>query len=1517
MSELFERVTPAQPLEWTGERLTTDAIGQVEVEHLHRYFLARHLARDLDVLDIASGEGYGSALLAQTARSVVGVEVDLRAVEHARISYVARNLRFEQGSAQAIPLEDQSVDVVVSFETIEHFYEQEKFISEVRRVLRPSGVFVVSSPNRDVYSGSSNMSNPYHVRELSRSEFEVALRNNFSHVRFLCQRPIIGSVIVREIGSETRSESLTFERRGNDRFESSTGFDRPLYYLSIASNSDFPLLPDSFYFERGGVDDVVVTLPALRATLADRDGQIEQLQARVAQYDHVVVTSAATFQETLTERDGQISQLIARVARYESDLSEARSSAAELAARLQETKADIARTENDRSLSEDKLRDFSEVLERFGEAIVERERRSERLRERFGNAMVESDRRSAQLQGALSSAGERLQEYSRLLQRFEEALVQRDAHIERLKSDLGLAIAKGQVLAKRLRNLEGAVLQKDVRLSGLEDAVAQAGDFITDVSRLYADLKRARKNKKRKKRFFGFRRARPAVALPASVSREDFDAVDNSVFFDARFYLAENPEVLAARIDPALHYLEHGGREGRDPGPFFSTAAYLAENPEVAASRMNALAHYERYGRDDGKSFRPPRLFFAETTPQVDSTGSVDDDSAAPDDFTRASSIDDVDAAVIEHSPFFDRQWYLATYSDVGFSGVDPALHYFETGGGEGRDPGPFFSTTKYLADNPKVAAANLNALAHYESQGRREAGPIRTLQSLFGGRASQPDLERNAVTLAEALATPPSANEADLDAIELSPFFDRQWYLATYRDVGRARIDAALHYLETGGREGRDPGPFFSTTEYLRDNPDVAVAQGNALAHYERYGRSQGRPIPTSHALFRRHDRQRGSKLMADLVAPESIVLPTLADGAVPDVSVVILSYGQVDYSLRCLSSIAKHPPRSSVEVIVSDDCSHARDLDKLARVPHLRFLQPPTNLGFLKHANWAAGQTRGKYILLLNNDTEIKSGAIDALVETVRAIPNVGLVGSKLIYPDGTLQEAGGIIWNDGSAWNYGRLDDPNKPEYNYVRDADYISGASILVPRSVWDQLSGFDEEFAPAYCEDSDFAFRVRQSGLRVLYQPESVVVHYEGVSHGTDLGSGIKAYQVVNQARLKERWLSTLQTDHYANGEHVLRARDHAKTGRVMLLIDHYVPEPDRDAGSRTMIEFIQSLQADGWIIKFWPDNLRYDPVYTRQLQRIGVEVLYTPWVTSFDDWICAHRDDIDVVFLSRPTIARRYILSLEVYIPKTPRIFYGHDVHFARMKMEAALTRNSEIAEKADEMELLERALWKKFDLVLYPSQDEADLVKKLDSGVAARAVVPYRFTTFASRENPPCAPTLIFVAGFGHAPNIDAAIWFVKEILPLIRQDMPGVKLSLVGSNPTDKVRALCGANVEATGFVTEADLAERYATARVAVIPLRFGAGVKLKVVEAMRMGIPLVTTTVGCQGLPGLADIAPVFDEPDSFARACVELLQDEHIWRTQSTAQSKFARRFFSAEAMRVSLSGAIKSMAAPS
>jgi GT2 family glycosyltransferase/glycosyltransferase involved in cell wall biosynthesis len=621
------------------------------------------------------------------------------------------------------------------------------------------------------------------------------------------------------------------------------------------------------------------------------------------------------------------------------------------------------------------------------------------------------------------------------------------------------------------------------------------------------------------------------------------------------------------------------------------------------------------------------------------------------------------------------------------------------------------------------------------------------------------------------------------------------------------------------------------------------------------------------------------------------------------PVVSIIIPVHNQWRHTYACLRSIVQAEPNLAYEVIIADDLSTDETTQITRWVGGVIVNRNATNLGFLRNCNAAATKARGDYILFLNNDTEIQSNAITKLLEVFGRHPDAGLVGSKLIYPDGRLQEAGGIVWADGSAWNYGRGQNPSLPEFNYLRETDYCSGAAIMVPRSLFQQLGGFDERYSPAYNEDSDLAFAVRSVGRKVYYQPASVVVHHEGASHGTDVAQGVKSRQAVNQQRFYEKWRSTLERDQFPNGLNVFHARDRSADRKTMLVIDHYVPQPDRDAGSRTMWCFLRLFQEMGMNVKFWPHNLYYDKDYTPALEQHGIEVFHgAAYLDRFDAWIRENGKQLDYVLLSRPHVANDFVTAIRRF-SGAKLLYYGHDLHHARMLNEFQFTGDNALEKRARAMRELEESIWRQVDAVYYPSAEETSVVAQACPHGLARTVPPYFFDEQSGPTPGPAGRKgILFVAGFGHPPNVDAAEWLVRDIMPLVRQEVPDAHLWLVGSNPTPAVQQLSSESVTVTGYVSDDALSEFYRTARVAVVPLRFGAGVKSKVIEAMHNGIPLVTTPTGAQGVAGLELLIPVSEEPARLAKEIAFLIRDDDHWSAVAASGWRYVSARFSREAM---------------
>lgn len=976
-----------------------------------------------------------------------------------------------------------------------------------------------------------------------------------------------------------------------------------------------------------------------------------------------------------------------------------------------------------------------------------------------------------------------------------------------------------------------------------------------------------------------------------------YSIIKNSGFFDEKYYLKTYEDIKKGNIDSIKHYLKNGWKEGRNPSSTFETSFYLENYKDVKDAKVNPLIHYILHGQKENRvTNRQDNQYLEEYK-------------------------------IIKESNLLDEVYYSKTYPDV--DGLNPIEHYIKYGWKEGRNPSSNFETTFYLENNKDVKDANINPLVHYVLYGQKEGRVSNKLYKI----------------------------------ISESDFFDRNYYIEAYANIDVT--NPIKYYIEEGWKNGEIPNRYldinayrianhdlqhlndlqifthfiqygydevqkglrslycdlhkFNKEEYLAENIDVKNASESGaidvFEHYFKYGSKeiQNRERYSESVYFQTEVHEFKNKYLNNVINPiftkidinQNLIVPIFEK---PKVSIIIPAYNQADYTYNTVFSIIESNPKTSYEIIIADDKSpdiQARELNKT--IKNVKFFTNEENLGFTKNCNKGAKFASGEFVLFLNNDTFVVENWLDSLVELIESNDKMGMVGSKLVYPDGRQQEAGGIIWNDASGWNFGRLDNPMKSEYNYVKEVDYMSGASIMLSKKLWEEIGGFDERYAPAYFEDSDLAFEVRKHGYKVMFQPKSIVVHFEGISHGTDTGSGIKAYQVKNKEKFIEKWKNELEINQFSNAENVFLARDRSRDKKHILIIDHYVPHFDQDAGSRTIFGYIKLFLSNNYSVSFIGDNYYKHEPYSSILEQMGVEILYGSYYkNNHKIWLNENLKYFDYVFINRPHITEKYIDVIKDY-SKVKILYYGHDLHFLRDYREYILTNNEEKLIQSNYWKKIELELMSKVDVALYPSVTEVEEIKKINSEIEVKAIPAYLFEDFHVIErNIKSTKNVMFVGGFAHTPNIDAVLWFVNNVWDEIKKELPSVKFYIIGSKPTKDILSLASEDIIVTGFVSDDELKNYYKSTRIAVVPLRYGAGIKGKVVEALYEQIPIITTSVGSEGLFDAENYMTIEDDANNFACKLIQMYNDEEKLFELSQSGKDYCSNYFSYESFKIAL-----------
>jgi GT2 family glycosyltransferase len=633
-----------------------------------------------------------------------------------------------------------------------------------------------------------------------------------------------------------------------------------------------------------------------------------------------------------------------------------------------------------------------------------------------------------------------------------------------------------------------------------------------------------------------------------------------------------------------------------------------------------------------------------------------------------------------------------------------------------------------------------------------------------------------------------------------------------------------------------------------------------------------------------------------AKLAEPRPLEIASSDD---PLVSIIIPAYNQFAYTFNCLESLSVNLSSDlAYEIIIVNDASTDETLEQLATlVKGIKVLTNAENSGFIRSCNYGASQAKGQYLYFLNNDTRILENCLESLLKLIVNNPQVGAVGSKLIYANSKQQEAGGIIWNSADGWNYGRLDSPEEPEYNYVRPVDYCSGASLLVPTELFKQLGGFSQDFIPAYYEDTDLCFAIRELGYQVLYQPQSNVIHYEGITSGTDLSSGIKQYQVINQTKFREKWSKVL-TKHLDNdANNVPKAARRLQGKPTILVIDSYVPLYDRESGCVRLLNILKLLLNLGYSVIFFPDNGYPEQPYTSVLQQLGIEVIYgTAQRYNLEEKLIKYLPLIDGVWLCRPELCDKYMDLIRLKT-KVPIIYDTIDLHFLRLKRQKDYLDPSyqNTSWSWETYQKLELNYANQAEATVVVTEDEKQVLSSL--GVKNVWVIPNiheeiylsEKVAFDQRSG------LVFIGSYNHPPNIDAVKWLCLEIMPLVWASRPDITVNLLGSNLKDEVKELASDKVVVTGYVPEVE--PYFQKSRVFVAPLRFGAGMKGKIGQSLSLGLPTITTRIGAEGM-GLIDHQDVLiaDTAEEFAQAVIELYDNRELWQKLADNSLETIKRY---------------------
>lgn len=589
------------------------------------------------------------------------------------------------------------------------------------------------------------------------------------------------------------------------------------------------------------------------------------------------------------------------------------------------------------------------------------------------------------------------------------------------------------------------------------------------------------------------------------------------------------------------------------------------------------------------------------------------------------------------------------------------------------------------------------------------------------------------------------------------------------------------------------------------------------------------------------------------------------------PDVSIIIPVYNQYKYTIQCLKSILMSGDPTSYEIIIADDNSTDETKNIMDNVFNIKISKNETNLGYIQNVNKAAKIATGKYLYFLNNDTIVQKNWLQELLRVFELRKDAGVVGSKIYNNDcSSLQECGVFMFSDYFCNCFNS--DPNDSKHMYLKQVDYVSGCSLITLKTLFDEIGGFDVLFSPAYCDDPDYCLEALKRGYKTYVQPKSQIIHFGGITYN----SRATSLQKRNNQLLREKWKEYFlrRTTSMENPD--FSGNDKPQT---ILIIDDLLPQFDKHAGGKTIFQFCQLFVKMGLNIKFCPFFGEKEEPYYSILSDMGIEVIEK---NNIKDWIVNNNDRLDYLFISRPQIAENFLIK-KIISSGVKVLYYGHDLHHLRMLREQEITQNYDNDQEIKNMKQIEELTIKYVNWAYYPSVTEEHYIKKEFGSSNVSTVPPYLYdvSTMADHNTFEESKNIMFV-GSTHGPNKDGLIWFIDKIFPIVLKKIPDIVLNIVGGSPSNEIKKRAGDHIKLLGYLSEEELNQLYISSKISIAPLRYGAGIKGKVVDAIYHSTPVVTTDIGAEGLDLSYGCISVGNKENELAELITDLYTKKEIW-----------------------------------